>query len=90
VRLGRAHPVIVGSGVFLTLGTDIGEVFDPRYVGGVGPMQIATGIVILAQRNEVAATAHLIDQTLVFGLGSVTPMDIFGLRQLGNLIYPVL
>ena len=90
VRIGRIHPVIVGAGVCFVGSTDIGQVFDPGNIGGVGTMQVAVRIVILVEGNEIAAATHLIDQALVFSLRSVTPMDVFGLRQFGNLIYPVL
>ena len=52
-------------------------------------MQVTAWIVVLIELDEITGLEHLGDEFLVLFRGAVAPVDIVGLRQLGDLGDPV-
>ncbi len=90
MRLGRRHPVIVWTGVGLVFRAYEREVFHARHIGRAGAMQIAARMGLLIQFDQIAGMQHLLYQTPIFGIGTVTPMDRRGAGHSRHVMDPLL
>ena len=61
---------------------------DARGVGRMGTMQIAVRTRARIEFDQVAALQHQVDQRVVFGFGTITPMHILGLGQAHDIVGP--
>ncbi len=87
-HLGRRHPVVGRAGVFLLRAADEGAVLDAGDVARVRPGQVAVRTQLGVELLEGAGGHELGAQAVVFGLGAVTPVDLGGLGQGGDLGHP--
>src|SRR5262245_11232019 len=86
----RGHPVVVWSGILALPRTHIGEMLGPCHVCGIAPVQIAAWVLLLIKLYQRACFKHSVDHMLVLGLGAIAPVDIFGMRELGAFLNPLL
>ncbi|GAA3220819.1 hypothetical protein GCM10020256_27190 [Streptomyces thermocoprophilus] len=81
-------PVVGRAGVLFLLGADEGPVLDPGDVGRVGGRVVGVGALDRVELLEGALGDELLAESLVLGLGSVTPDHVVRLRQFGDLVDP--
>ena len=87
-HLGRIAPMVSRTGVRFFFGTDERAIFDTRHVGGVGLHEITMRTLLSVQAFRGPGREHQLEHPVVLFLGAVAPLDLVGLRQLGNFIYP--
>ena len=83
-----SHPVVGRAGVFLVGGTDIGTVFHPRDVAGVGTGQKRIGSLERVEFAKRTGVHQLLAQKAVFPIRAVTPINAFGLGERGHFRHP--
>ena len=54
VRFGRRHPIIIGTCLFLLVGTDKGQIFGARHVVERAAVQITAGQFFLIELQQIA------------------------------------
>ena len=87
--LSRRHPVVVRSGVVLVPGANEGQVLDAGDIGGTGAVQVAIGMGVRVQRQQIAGVEHQLGQLLQFGGAAIAPVNALRLRQRSHLLDPV-
>jgi hypothetical protein len=75
VRLGRVHPVVVRTGVFLVLRADERQVLDARHVGRVRVRDVTAGEGSRVELLELAGLLEILLEAGELGGGSVAPVD---------------
>ena len=89
MRLVGRHPVVVRAGLVALRSADEGEMLDPRDVVGIGAVQVTIWVGVRVQADQIAVFEHQFDQTPVFFVGAVTPVDPIGFSLRGNVFYPI-
>ena len=90
MSVGRVHPVVVWAGVFFTAGANEGQMLDASDIGRIGSVQVAAGERFAIQRRQRSARDHLPNESVVFGLAAVAPMNRVRSRERLDLVDPVL
>mmetsp|Transcript_878 Transcript_878/g.2015 ORF Transcript_878/g.2015 Transcript_878/m.2015 type:complete len:634 (+) Transcript_878:965-2866(+) len=84
----RGRPVVRGAGVFLALRADEGAVLDPGDVARVRVGEVAAGAQRRVEFLEGTGRDQLVAEALVLVGAAVTPVDVGGLGEGGNLGHP--
>ena len=87
-HLGRVTPVVGRAGVGLVGRADVGPVLDPGDVARVGVGPVAVGPLGLVELGEGAVVHQQLAQAVVLLGGAVTPDDLVGLGEGGDLVDP--
>ena len=87
-HFGGGHPVIGRTGLFFFLGTNIGAVFYPGHVAGVGASQKRIGPLGRVELFEGTGVDQLLAQALVLFFTAVAPIDLVGFAQGDHFIDP--
>ena len=87
--LGRRHPVVVRTGVFLLAGADEGQVLHAGDVARVGTRQVAVREGFRVERLQFLSCDQFIAQHSHFGRRAVTPVDVVGLGERRNAFHPL-
>ena len=83
-----SYQLLLGTGVLLSGGADEGAVFDASDVGRVGPDQVAVGTFGITEFAGRARVEHQPDQLILFGAGTVAPVNRVGLAEGFDLANP--
>ena len=88
VRGGRVHPVVVGAGILLARMAHQREPLHARHIGGIGAVQVATGVGLLVEFEQRAGLQHLLYQRVIFRLRAIAPVHVVWPRQRSDLVDP--
>ena len=83
-----AHPVVGRPGILGVLGTDKSEVLGAGDVLGIGAVEEAVRQRVAVEPDQGAVRDHLVDEPVVFGIGSIAPDDAIWVSGAGDLIDP--
>ena len=89
LHLDGVHPVVRGTSVGLELRADVRAALDAGDVTRGGACQERVGAQFGVESHEHAAVDHLLGESIPLGLGAVTPNDLIGLGECGDLFNPL-
>ena len=90
VSLAGRHPIVGGAGVFPNFGADECQVFGAGDVGGVGAVEVAAGVGLLIEGNQLPPLDHPGDEAVKLRLRPVAPVNPLRLGQPRHLADPSL
>ena len=81
-------PIICRTRFLFSRGSNIGALFGPGHIAGIGAKQVA--VRTLLERDGHTARDHLAHQAIVFPLAPVTPMNDIRLAQARHFAHPAI
>ena len=90
VGLRRRHPVIVGTGLFLLVGTNESQILRARHIVLRAAVQVTTWHFLLIERQQIAALHGDLGQLFSFFFRTIAPIDALGLAHRRHAINPIL